>query len=139
MSPSSSTLGVIHQLLTWTEFVHVVIIEWAFNKIIVLQKRHDSFGATELTEAEDWILGIQQVLTRIHNVSDKQDTNFRLETECRIFVYFNYISKSTSFIFQAISMAFHQGNVLCVKGAYGEPAFEELDEIFYIVKPNTIF
>ena len=32
---------------------------------------------------------------------------------------------STSFIFQAI------------QGAYGEPAFEELDEIFYIVKPNT--
>ena len=39
------------------------------NRIIVLQKSHDSFGATELTEAEDWILGIQQVLTRIHNVS----------------------------------------------------------------------
>lgn len=33
----------------------------------VKSKRHDSFGATELTEAEDWILGIQQVLTRIHN------------------------------------------------------------------------
>ena len=31
------------------------------------------------------------------------------------------------------------GNVQCVQGAYGEPAFEELDEIFYIVKPNKIF
>ena len=47
--------------------------------------------------------------------------------------------KSTSFIFQAISMAVQQGNVQCVQGAYGEPAFEELDEIFYIVKPNSIF
>ena len=47
--------------------------------------------------------------------------------------------KSTSFIFQAISMAVQQGNVQCVQGAYGEPAFEELDEIFYIVKPNNIF
>ena len=26
-----------------------------------------------------------------------------------------------------------------VQGAYGEPAFEELEEIFYIVKPNIIF
>ena len=47
--------------------------------------------------------------------------------------------KSTSFIFQAISMAVQRGNVQCVQGAYGEPAFEELDEIFYIVKPNNIF
>ena len=39
--------------------------------------------------------------------------------------------KSTSFIFQAISMAVQQGNVQCVQGAYGEHAFEELDEIFY--------
>ena len=36
-------------------------------------------------------------------------------------------------------MAVQQGNVQCVRGAYGEPAFEELDEIFYIVKPNNIF
>ena len=36
-------------------------------------------------------------------------------------------------------MAVQQGNVLCVQGAYGEPALEELDEIFYIVKPNIIF
>ena len=47
--------------------------------------------------------------------------------------------KSTSYIFQAISMAVQRGNVQCVQGAYGEPAFEELDEIFYIVKPNNIF
>ena len=26
-------------------------------------------------------------------------------------------------------------NVQCVQGAYGESAFEELDEIFYIVQP----
>ena len=26
-----------------------------------------------------------------------------------------------------------------LQGAYGEPAFEELDEIFYILKPNHIF
>ena len=26
-----------------------------------------------------------------------------------------------------------------VQGAYGESAFEELDEIFYIVQPNNIF
>ena len=39
------------------------------NRSIVLQKSHNSFGATDLTDAEDWILGIQQVLMRIHNVS----------------------------------------------------------------------
>ena len=44
--------------------------------------------------------------------------------------------KSTSFIFQA--MAVQRGNVQCVQGAYGESAFEELDEIFYIVQPNNI-
>ena len=38
--------------------------------------------------------------------------------------------KSTSFIFQAISMAVQRGNVQCVQGAYGELAFEELDKIF---------
>ena len=47
--------------------------------------------------------------------------------------------KSTSFIFQAISMAVQRANVLCVQGAYGEAAFEELDEIFYILQPNCIF
>ena len=36
-------------------------------------------------------------------------------------------------------MAVQRGNVQCVQGAYGESAFEELDEIFYIVKPNTDF
>ena len=41
--------------------------------------------------------------------------------------------KSTSFIFQAISMTVQRGNVQCVQGAYGESAFEELDEIFYII------
>ena len=47
--------------------------------------------------------------------------------------------KSTSFIFQAILMAVQQDNVQCVQGAYGESAFEEVDEIFYIVKSNIIF
>ena len=47
--------------------------------------------------------------------------------------------KSTSYIFQAISMAVQRANVLCVQGAYGESAFEELDEIFYILQPNCIF
>ena len=41
--------------------------------------------------------------------------------------------------FQAISMEIQRGNVHYVQGAYGELAFEELDEIFYIVKPNNIF
>ena len=36
-------------------------------------------------------------------------------------------------------MAVQRGNVQCVQGAYGELAFQELDEIFYIVKPNYIF
>ena len=36
-------------------------------------------------------------------------------------------------------MVVQQGNAQCVQGAYGEPAFEGLDEIFYIVKPNNIF
>ena len=43
---------------------------------------------------------------------------------------------------KAISMAVQRGNVQCVQcvqGAYGESAFEELDEIFYIVQPNSIF
>ena len=57
-------------------------------------------------------------------------------------VFFSEITKnpkSTSFIFQAISMAVQRGNVQCVQGAYGESAFEELDEIFYILQPNCIF
>ena len=47
--------------------------------------------------------------------------------------------KSTSFIFQAISMAVQRGNVQCVQGAYGESAFEELDKNVYILQPNCIF
>jgi hypothetical protein len=47
--------------------------------------------------------------------------------------------ESTSFIFQAISMAVQRGNVQCVQGAYGENVFEELDEIFYIIKTNCIY
>ena len=35
-------------------------------------------------------------------------------------------------------MAVQRGNVQCVQGAYGESAFEELDEIFYISQPNNI-
>ena len=35
-------------------------------------------------------------------------------------------------------MAVQGGKVQCVQGAYGESAFEELDEIFYIVQPNNI-
>ena len=41
--------------------------------------------------------------------------------------------KSTSFIFQAISMAVQWGNAQC------ESAFKELEETFYIVQPNNIF
>ena len=49
--------------------------------------------------------------------------------------------KLTTFPWQSKikAMAVQRGNVQCVQGAYGEPAFEELDEIFYIVKPNNIF
>ena len=36
-------------------------------------------------------------------------------------------------------MAVQRGNVQCVQSAYGESAFEVLDEIFYIVQPNNIF
>ena len=36
-------------------------------------------------------------------------------------------------------MAVQRGNVQCVQGAYGESAFEEVDEIFYIVQPKSIF
>ena len=41
-------------------------------------------------------------------------------------IKYNYFSSNINGI--------QRGNVLCVQGAYGEPAFEELDEIFYIVK-----
>ena len=34
---------------------------------------------------------------------------------------------------------FQQGNAQGVQGAYSESAFEKLDEIFYIVQPNSIF
>ena len=34
-------------------------------------------------------------------------------------------------------MAVQRGNVQCVQGAYGEFAFEELDEIFYIYCSNN--
>ena len=44
--------------------------------------------------------------------------------------------KSTSFIFQAISMAVQRGNVQCVQGAYAESAFEELDKIFFLYCPT---
>ena len=36
-------------------------------------------------------------------------------------------------------MAVQHENVQCVQGAYGEFAFEELDEIFYILQPNCMF
>ena len=49
------------------------------------------------------------------------------------------LDKSTLFIFQAMSMAVQWGNVQCVQGACGESAFEEHDEIFYIVQTNNIF
>ncbi len=39
----------------------------------------------------------------------------------------------------AVLNRFQRGNVQCVQGAYGELAFEELDEIFYIQQPNCIF
>ena len=40
---------------------------------------------------------------------------------------------------KTLIMAVQRGNVQCVQGAYGESAFEELDEIFYILQPNCIF
>ena len=46
---------------------------------------------------------------------------------------------SKKICFQAILIAVQLGNVQCVQGAYGESAFEELDEIFHIVQPNSIF
>ena len=36
-------------------------------------------------------------------------------------------------------MAVQRGNVQCVQGAYGEFAFEELDEVFYIVQIMTYY
>ena len=35
-------------------------------------------------------------------------------------------------------MAVQRGNVQFFQGAYGESAFEELDEIFNIVQPNNL-
>ena len=45
--------------------------------------------------------------------------------------------KSTSYIFQAVSLAIQKGNVQCVENTYGESAFEELDEIFYTSQNNS--
>ena len=45
--------------------------------------------------------------------------------------------RSTSFIFQAISIAIQKGNAQCVQETYGESAFEKLDEIYYICQPNN--
>ena len=45
--------------------------------------------------------------------------------------------KSTSYIFQAISIAIQKGNVQCVQNTYGESAFEELDELYYTVQSNN--
>ena len=36
-------------------------------------------------------------------------------------------------------MAVQRGNVQCVQGAYGESAFEELDEIFIFYSQKKIF
>ena len=43
--------------------------------------------------------------------------------------------KSTSYIFQAISIAIQKGNVQCVQNTYGDSAFEELDEVYYTSHP----
>ena len=53
-------------------------------------------------------------------------------------VWFTKNPKSTSFIFQAFSMAVQRGNVQFVQGAYSEAAFEKLDDIFYTVKKNDV-
>ena len=36
-------------------------------------------------------------------------------------------------------MAVQRGNAQCVQGACGESAFEEVNEIIYIVQPNSVF
>ena len=46
-------------------------------------------------------------------------------------------SKSTSYIFQAISIAIQKGNVQCVQNTFGDCAFEELEEIYYTSQANT--
>ena len=45
--------------------------------------------------------------------------------------------KSTSYIFQAVSIAIQKGNVQCVQNTYGDSAFEELDEIYYTSQCNN--
>ena len=47
--------------------------------------------------------------------------------------------KSTTFIFQAISMTVPCDNVKCVQGAYCEFVFEELDKSFYIINQIVSF
>ena len=44
--------------------------------------------------------------------------------------------RSTSYIFQAISVAVQRGNAQCVQNTYGDLAFEDLDEIYYTSQPN---
>ena len=53
-------------------------------------------------------------------------------------VWFTKNHKSTSFIFQAFSMAVQRGNVQFVQGAYSESALDKLDDIFYTVQTNDI-
>ena len=62
-----------------------------------------------------------------------------LKTKTFTFLLYICTTERETFIFQAISMAVQRGNVQSVQGAYGESAFEELDEIFYILQPNCIF
>ena len=46
--------------------------------------------------------------------------------------------RSTSFIFQSISIAIQKGNVQCVQNTYGDSAFEELtDDIYYNSHSNS--
>ena len=46
--------------------------------------------------------------------------------------------RSTSFIFQSISIAIQKGNVQCVQNTYGDSAFEELtDDIYYKSHSNS--
>ena len=45
--------------------------------------------------------------------------------------------RSTSYIFQAISIAIQKGNVQCIQNTFGDSAFEELEEIYYTSQANT--
>ena len=45
--------------------------------------------------------------------------------------------KSTSYIFQEISIAIQKGNVQCIQNTFGDSAFEELEEIYYTSQANT--